>query len=538
MSSAIDKVDTLVTKCNSSLVQLKEEAVYSVQLIDSKLDQSENERVILNKFGEISKQVQEEAIKSGQDEILIKNQWKIVGELANSQEIQTELNEQLQRCSSIMKLKDDVISMLSIEIRNKNRECKDVIRTNTMNIDSIAQAIENQGENCYKKYEKESKEVQSSLLDLRESLTSKYSADFSATLDQKRNLEMQHLVDSKNYEAKHSSESDMATLKDANNAFQLKIELESESQQLLRDLESLKDSLSFDSTKLTYDHRVLRQQDDEKAVDAEKSKRRITKLKGSLNSLVAAYQSVDKQHNKHCKELTEDYRTLTQKYKSLQLKFKHFEVADTNTYRQVWNMHKEECIELLDQLIQIDKIVTESLLGSDWCAPDRKFLRSQSDELQSRSLSTTHVGPDQITTISDENNNRKSKVQLASDLNTYWQAIENIIDDEKTQLWSQLLQDYSYYKVILEQNKSDLADIEDMKTRNALLKIQLQNKLKNSAQNDAFQISPVLALKMPRQAITTGSNSVSTYSTTLSNALSSLNDRREMKTKLSHSRTR
>lgn len=243
-----------------------------------------------------------------------------------------------------------------------------------------------------------------------------------------------------------------------------------------------------------------------------------------MNSLVATHQSIDKQHNRQCKELTEDYRSLTQKYKSLQLKFKHFEVADTNIYRQVWNMHKDESVELTDQLIQIDKIVSENLLGNEWYAPNRTFLRSQSDDLQSRSLSTTQVASE--ATITTDDRTRKSQNKLASDLDSYWRSIENLVDDERVQLWNQLLQDYSNYRVVLERRKTDLLEIESLKKQNALLTRQLQHKLRDSAHNDAFKVSPVLALKVTNQDLRISvRDSVSTYAASLAEALPSCNQR-------------
>lgn len=519
-------IDSIVSACALAIEKAKAISLDSGEIIKSDVHDSQKLRQLdaIQELDVKRKHVEKEAIKCLKDNDLLRLKWNSVSELAGYQEIQNEIDKQLQLCSSVTKSKDDMISTLTSARQTKNREYVTVIRSNNDDLYRVASTVEKESENSRRKFEEESKKIHNSLINTRESLTSTHSATFSTTMDHKRSLEMESLLEKKNRESQHDFDFDSIALNDANKTSLLKSELESESQELVRSLESLKASLLFDATKLTYDHRALKQQDEEKMIDAEKSKRQITKLKGSLNSLVATHQSIEKQHNRQCKELTEDYRSLTQKYKSLQLKFKHFEVADTNIYRQVWNMHKDESVELTDQLIQIDKIVSENLLGNEWYAPNRTFLRSQSDDLQSRSLSTTQVASE--ATITTDDRTRKSQNKLASDLDSYWRSIENLVDDERVQLWNQLLQDYSNYRVVLERRKSDLREIENLKSQNALLTRQLQHKLRDSVHNDAFKVSPVLALKVKNQDLRISvRDSVSTYAASLAEALPSCNQR-------------
>ena len=46
-------------------------------------------------------------------------------------------------------------------------------------------------------------------------------------------------------------------------------------------------------------------------------------------------------------DLTEEYKRITEQFKDLQNKFQHFEVADTNRYRDVWQMNEEAITELM-----------------------------------------------------------------------------------------------------------------------------------------------------------------------------------------------
>src|SRR5690606_36723244 len=69
-------------------------------------------------------------------------------------------------------------------------------------------------------------------------------------------------------------------------------------------------------------------------------------------------------------ELTEDYRRLTHKYKDLQSKFRHFEVADSEKYNEVWQMHEQESRDMIDRLLKADCVIAEHVLGWKWEPPD------------------------------------------------------------------------------------------------------------------------------------------------------------------------
>lgn len=85
---------------------------------------------------------------------------------------------------------------------------------------------------------------------------------------------------------------------------------------------------------------------------------------------MAKYHDMETVDAKKNDELTEDYRRLTRKYKDLQSKFRHFEVTDSEKYNEVWQMHEDECKDMIDRLLKADCVIGEQILGWNWSAPD------------------------------------------------------------------------------------------------------------------------------------------------------------------------
>ena len=66
-----------------------------------------------------------------------------------------------------------------------------------------------------------------------------------------------------------------------------------------------------------------------------------------LSSLKAKYAREERRYKQENQDLTEEYKRITEQFKDLQNKFQHFEVADTNRYRDVWQMNEEGITELM-----------------------------------------------------------------------------------------------------------------------------------------------------------------------------------------------
>jgi dynein regulatory complex protein 1 len=96
-------------------------------------------------------------------------------------------------------------------------------------------------------------------------------------------------------------------------------------------------------------------------------------------------------------ELTEEYKRLTRQFKDLQEKCHHFERADEQRFREVWQMNEEEVRGLIAKVYQADKLIHEQQLGQDWVMPTEEQLR----DVDTYSESGTATGKSAVATEED-----------------------------------------------------------------------------------------------------------------------------------------
>ena len=104
--------------------------------------------------------------------------------------------------------------------------------------------------------------------------------------------------------------------------------------------------------KLDYNYRVLVERDSENTNTIKQQKKKLTRMADILSNLKARYAREEKRFKTENTDLTEEYKRITEQFKDLQNKFQHFEVADTNRYRDVWQMNEEGITELMRKVLQ------------------------------------------------------------------------------------------------------------------------------------------------------------------------------------------
>lgn len=115
----------------------------------------------------------------------------------------------------------------------------------------------------------------------------------------------------------------------------LKIKLETEIQTLEQQLEEMRATYQLNTEKLEYNYRVLTERDMENTATLAHQKKKLSKLKDSLNNLVQRFHDNEARDRRRNDELTEEYQRITKQYKDLQSKFRHFEISDHQRFEQV-----------------------------------------------------------------------------------------------------------------------------------------------------------------------------------------------------------
>ena len=319
--------------------------------------------------------LQQEALASAKANAAIEMKW---GELLDKeipQELHHDIQQQMESCNAIIRSKDELINDFQQQLRAKDEEYVRTLRQQSEDVDELLTRIRREFRELQAEYDKELDAIEEAYFEERDRTIAENTAEIDSMFEHRRNKEVIYKEAKAQSEEQYQHDVEQLITKGADDHNKLKIELEMNIQALKQQLEEIRATYQLNTEKLDYNYRVLTELDVEKNAELSRYKRRLNKLKGQLNVLVAKFTEMEAADSKTNHELTEDYRSLTLKYKELQAKFRHFEVADTTKYDEMWTMHEEEVKDLVDQLLKADKIISEQQLGFAWRPPDMLALQ-------------------------------------------------------------------------------------------------------------------------------------------------------------------
>ncbi|NWU71168.1 DRC1 protein, partial [Pterocles burchelli] len=159
----------------------------------------------------------------------------------------------------------------------------------------------------------------------------------------------------------------------------MKIQLETDVQNLEKQLQQAKAMYLLNQEKLDYNLQVLKKQDEENTIIRSQQKRKINRLHSLLNNLRTKLAKQEKQFREENQSLAADCERITGQCKELQRRMRHFAVSDAEKFAEVWLMNEEEAKGLMRKALDADRIIHTQQLGLHWEEPQYWFL--------------THVGP-------------------------------------------------------------------------------------------------------------------------------------------------
>merc|ERR1711998_529569 len=149
----------------------------------------------------------------------------------------------------------------------------------------------------------------------------------------------------------------------------MKIQLETTVQKLEQDFQQIRATFQLNQEKLDYNYQILHEKDQENLNVIIQLKRKITRLQDALSNMMTRYNELNEKYRSENNQLTEEYKRVTEQFKDLQTKFLHFQRLDAQRYREVWSMNELTVTELMQKVLQADKIIHEQQLGLEWAPP-------------------------------------------------------------------------------------------------------------------------------------------------------------------------
>ena len=285
------------------------------------------------------------------------------------QDLMVELRKQKGGCERIISSKDELIKEFNNELKSKDEDYVKALKQQEEDITQLLSRMRKQYNDLQKEYEVELEQIEDAFMRERDSLLSQNKSEIDDLFDKRRHMEIHFMEAKQEREEQYQEEIQNLRVKDSEDYNKLKIKLETDIQTLEQQLEEMRATYQLNTEKLEYNYRVLTERDMENSATLSQQKRKLARLKDALTNQIQKYHSQDSEHKAENQLLTEDYRRITKQYKDLQNKFRHFEVADNETYQEVWNMHKEESAGLVERVLKADEIIHSQLLGLNWQPP-------------------------------------------------------------------------------------------------------------------------------------------------------------------------
>jgi dynein regulatry complex protein 1 len=308
----------------------------------------------------------EKATKANDD---INSNWKKVLEHSVPEAMYSAIVEQQNTCQSLLAQKDTLIQMLRTELKAKDEEYDNILKSQTNAVDSITVSMKEESDRLMVQYRLQLQDIERAFATEREELMSKNKKEMDELFHRRRQLELQIIENKLEREERFQKELAEIRARDAEDYNNLKVTLENNIQLLEQQLEEMRATYQLNAEKLEYNHRVLREMDAENSQTVKQHKQKLKKLREQQNSHAAKYAKQEQKFKAENKELTEDYRRMTEQFKDLQRKFRHFERLDNEKYAQVFEMNESETMEHVHKTLKADQLIATQILGQHWQAP-------------------------------------------------------------------------------------------------------------------------------------------------------------------------
>lgn len=320
-----------------------------------------------------------EARVSAKRNAAVAMRWSSILEKDIPEEILAEMMLQKEECDRIVLSKDTLIQEFERELRVKDETYVKSLKKQAEDVDMLIDNMNKQTAEMARVYSEELEEVERAYLVDREALMTKQDNEINDLLTKRQDLE-QTFMDKKAKQIKDSqAQFDDERAKEAEEYNYMKIQLETTVQKLEQDFQQIQATFQLNQEKLEYNYLILFEKDMENLNVITQLKRKITRLNDALSSMMTRYTELNEKYRSDNNQLTEEYKRVTEQFKDLQTKFLHFQRLDAQRYREVWSMNELTVTELMQKVLQADKIIHEQQLGLEWAPPSDEIFQIRND---------------------------------------------------------------------------------------------------------------------------------------------------------------
>ncbi|XP_055526868.1 dynein regulatory complex protein 1 homolog isoform X2 [Wyeomyia smithii] len=307
----------------------------------------------------------------------ISEKWKEIKELKDPMGINDELQLQKHRIKDLMKQKDIIIQECQKELNAADeRYTRDLLKQTT-DIHSLISRIDDQIEIIKRAFKEHVDLLENTIDDEKQTLCMSASKNWDDLYTRRavnERIKIKQEIERLEF---YRNEIDRVEQEQIEVARATRIRLEQDNQVLEIELQKVKTKTTLNSEKLDYNFQVLKKREDENLLVRNAQKRRLTKLNETIFHLRKKIKDVQMICLMEVEKITSDIIALQTNINHINSKVNAFSEMNDKNYHHVWQMHKNECITMLNDVLKIDEELVEKHLGLKWQTPPMKDDRIQ-----------------------------------------------------------------------------------------------------------------------------------------------------------------
>lgn len=376
--------------------------------------------------------LQKESITSSSKFEEISSKWAGMDQGKDPVEIHRNLEDQKNRIADLMNEKMKIINECRDElVAADERYLRDIEKQND-DVTSLIERIDKQIESAKRTFREHLDLLEKTIEDEREILKLVTTKNWEIMYDKHNVNEEMKIKREREKMEYYSGEINRIQLEHEELIRATKIRLELDNQALEIEVQKLKRNIMLNSEKLDYNFQVLKKREDENVMVRNQQKRRLAKLGDTIVSLKRKLKEAKLLCVSETKKFTSDIMKLHGKILELERKSDLFAEQNDKKYMAVWDINFEECENLQNQIMKIDKMLWEQQLNLEWQPPETSIIRKEDLDSYKKALeivSDKDKKPEsQALVLKNREEPLKSREQLLVEqkiLRTIFRAIAN-----------------------------------------------------------------------------------------------------------------
>ncbi|XP_042688594.1 dynein regulatory complex protein 1 [Centrocercus urophasianus] len=306
----------------------------------------------------------------------ITSKWALAKEMTIPQELWQLLNQQQQLCTQLLEEKNKLIGELQQELKNKDEQYVQTIKKQSDDIHLLLERMEEQIRMMLKTYRHNVHQIEKAFELERRELLDNNRKKWEEAIQALNTKQLEYLYARVKKVEEYEKQLNQLRVQDEEEYNSMKIHLETDVQNLERQLQHMKAVYLVNQEKLEYNFQVLKKQDEENTIIRSQQKRKLNRLYSLLNNLRTKLVKQEKQFREENQSLAADCERITGQCKEVQRRMRHFAASDAEKFMKVWLMNEEEAKGLMRKALDADRIIHTQQLGLPWEEPHYWFLNN------------------------------------------------------------------------------------------------------------------------------------------------------------------